>query len=81
MPDSKGEWLAATPAADLLGVDSKTLSRYALEGTLPEGSWRWTPGGKSGRRHRRYHRPSIEKFAATLEGTPGDRGGPGNPRP
>src|SRR5215210_6331269 len=49
-----GKWLSATEAAERLGVDRRTVSRYIAEGKLPAQE---TVGG-----HYRIAEPVIEAF-------------------
>lgn len=52
----QNEWVSLGEAAKLLGVHPTTVRNWADQGDIP---FRRTPG-----RHRRFHRPSMEAWAA-----------------
>ena len=54
--------LSAGEVAILMGVDTRTVSRWAIDGLLP---CFFTPGG-----HRRFRRSDIQPFLTPKEHTP-----------
>jgi len=52
----QNEWISLGEAAKLLGVHPTTVRNWADQGDIP---FRRTPG-----RHRRFHRPTLEAWAA-----------------
>lgn len=71
-PRPSAPWLTASEVARALRVSTKTVSRWAKEGTIPAWLWEPTLGG-----HRRYRlevRAWAAEFAALVkDGTPSEK--------